>query len=357
MAKNRKNKLNSIIAPLETGKQVNREVMAAARIQQRPLARGIRGKIRESAEQSRNINSWFKQHQAQIADIRAGGIKQQNATNEAALRQSELAGQQDSANRRALQEDDSRSASYRGVQPDTSAAAREVEAAAQRSNLRSISGDRASLQGQSNANLLGQIGAASTLSRNAMLRGERAVRQQAGEDRQELRKNTADFMVDYRGKLRAGERDFYLQRRTLGGKDNYADAMKYVADKGLQGKLASAGATTAAARLYSGAKIKSAKIYGKGQNGQGVTGADISRATSYIRSTVKGAGWRSVWNREQQMIDGLVNRGVDPVAARIAVKRFVTVNRKREKNDKAKSTPGSPAWQKEKDKRSGKGRK
>ena len=353
--KKRKNKLNSLIAPLETSKQVNREVNAAARIRQRPVAREIRGAVRESNQQSANIGSWHRQHQQQISAIQAGGARRQDATNEQALRQSEMAGTQDSANRKEMQAGENQSASYRGVTPDSSAAARGVEAAAQRSNLRSISADRASQIGQTNNNLLGQISAASTIGRNAMLRGERAVRENAGQDRRKLAQDTADFKVDYRGKLRGGERDFYLQRRTLAGKDNYADAMKYVADKGLAGKQASAGATIAAARLYSGAKIQSAKIYGKGQNGKAVSGKDILRADGYLRATVAKAesNWRDVWNNQGKMVANLVDRGSDPVAARIAVKRYVTTQRKKWKSDKAKNKVGSPAWKNERDKRSG----
>jgi hypothetical protein len=360
MAKNktRKKKLNSIIAPLESPKQVRREVNAAARMRKRGVAQNIRGSIRESREQSRNIRSWYGQHQKQIADITAQGVRQQGATDAQAIRQSQAAGQQDANNRRELQADENQSAAYRGVTPDSTAAARGVEAEAQRGNLRTIAGDRSTAQGQTNANFLGQIQASSRLGRDAMLRGERAVRQNARQDMGRLKKDTGDFKVTYRGNLRGKERDFYLQNKTLKGKDNYSEAMKYVADAGLAGKQASAGATIAAAKIYSGGKIKAAKIYGRGQGGKKITGADIKRAGSYLRSEVGDAPWQSVATRRQKMIDRLVNRGVDPVAAKMAVRRYITVNRKKDKSDKAKGKIGSPAWQKEKDKRSGKkGRK
>lgn len=348
--KNRKKQINRVIAPLTKPGDVMREVNADTRLKYRPVAKDIKGTINVSREQSGNYKSWYKQHNRQLKGLRRAGDRSTAATAAQAAAQSRQAGDQDAANRREMQGDENASAAYRGVTPDSTAASRGVEAEAQRSNLRGISAAQASQQGQANSNLLGQIQGAARLGRDAALRGERSVRQEAKMDMRALKADRGAFRVQRKGEIRQSERDWHLQNKTLAGKSDYNDAIQNVAALGLAGKQASANATMGSARLYSGAKIKSAKIYGRGQNGKDIKGTDLKRAGSYLRETVGDAHWTTVKQRPGAMVDKLVNRGVDPKAARMTVRRYLTVQAK---NDAKNKPPGGPAWDKEKKQRSG----
>jgi hypothetical protein len=360
--KDRKKKINSLIAPLTDPKQVRREIQAQTRLKYGETQRDIAGAKRASRQHAGNIKSWYRQHQRQLNNLRQSGLKTETRIADAAQRDFAAGGQQDAANRAALQADEDRSAAIRGVVADTSGQSSSLEAANQRQNLGAITTGRIRAQSQANANFLGQVNAASKLGRNAMLREERNVRRTAKKDMRALKREKGDFRVAARADLRTGERDFWLQRKTLAGKADYNDAIRDVARLGVKRAQVTGQAGITQAQLYSGAKIKSAQIYGKtqGKNGKGgkpFTGEDIQRAQGYIAATVnkEGGSWRAVWNNPGVVKNNLINRGVDPKVANIAVQRYININRKREKADKGKGKVGSKAWQNENDKRSGRG--
>jgi hypothetical protein len=359
--KNRKKQINRITAPITSPKQVRREVGAAARLEYGGTQRQIRGEKRASRQASRNINSWHKQYQDTLQNLRQEGIQDQAATANQAKNAMMMAGGQDRANRSALAAEEAKSAGLRGATPQYGGQSQSIEAAAQRSNLDALAHNRTSQIGQSNTNMLGEIRGAAVLGRNASLREERAVRQNLDADMRVLRKDKGAFKVSQRASIRQSERDYGLQKQTLAKDRNYADAIVTQAELGLAGKQASANAQVAAAQLYAGAKIKAQQIYGQTvrQQGKGggkdITGTDIKRAQDYLVAGLqkRGNSWQLVKSNPQSAIASLTDRGVDPNVARIAVKNFVARKLKAHRRDRGKSKIGSKAWQDENDKRSG----
>lgn len=327
----KKRNIRSLIAPIRSPKEVRREIGAATRLEFRPVARQIRGEKRASRQMSRNIKGWYGQQRRQLGNLRSQGLATQaNLAGQMAAEQTRLDAA-DAARQDALVEEERRSAAIRGTAPDTSSLAAANAAAAGRRNIIASNVGRAAAQAQANANVLGQINAAATLGRNALLREEQARRQNANADLRELQQRKGDFRVDYRGKLRQAERDWWLQRKTLGSKADYNDAIRDVAAMGLARGQASADATKYAADTYTQGKIRTAKIYGKDRKGKPIRGSDLNRAGSYLRATLgkSGKDWRYVKQHENAAIDSLVNRGVDPVTARMAVRRFVKRKQKK----------------------------
>jgi hypothetical protein len=240
-----------------------------------------------------------------------------------------------------------RSAAIRGAVADPTAASRDEAADTQRQALLASSRDRAAQIGESTGGYLRGVTAASELGRQADVRGIRNSIAETRSKQRDLAREKGDFKVARTGEKRGEERDWSIQNRTINSKNKYSSAMVTQAQLGLAGKQTSANATLGAAQLYSGAKIKSAKIYNAG-NGKTVKGVDVLRAQDYLRAemTNRGKNWKQVARNKNTWFALLTSRGADPVAARVAVRRLIRLNTQG-------PAIGSAAWAKKQKERSG----
>lgn len=339
MAKKQRNRqrskqINSLIAPL-TPKGLRQEVRARTRLQYGELGRALRGDLRASRAQSQNLNAWYNEYQREMDKLRSGQLANTQALQGQMASNAGAVSQAGAATRDALQSEEDRSAAIRGTVSTGENTSRDAAGAAQRSALAASSRDAAAQMGASSNNLLTGIAAAAELGRQADQRAERNTRLQTQSKLRDLKREKGDFRVKTRGDLRQSERDWTIQNRTLAQKDRYSNAMITQAQLGLAGKQASAGATLGAAQLYSGAKVQSAKIYARGQNGQAIRGSDISAGLSTLRVYIRDGQVKpqTIVNsrRNQNFVkDVLVKDGnLDPRLARIVVNRYVAQLRKR----------------------------
>jgi hypothetical protein len=320
---NRKNRMRGILGFRSRG-QLMKEAKARTRLELGPVGRELGGQFRASKQDSRNINSWYGQYQNQMARLRG---EQRDAFTQAqsnARANADYLSGQGSDSASAVQTDQDRSAAIRGVTADPGAAATESAAAAQRRALLASGADRLNAVTLSAQSRLANTNQAAELGRQADQRQERNRRAEIRARKADLARDKGAAMVKNLGDLTQTERDWSIQNRTLKQKDRYSNAMITQAQLGLAGKQASANATLGAAQLYSGAKIKAAKIYNAG-GGKKVKGGDVLRAQDYLRAELgaSGASWQDVRNNRQKWVAQLTNRGADPVAARVAVRRYL----------------------------------
>lgn len=348
MAKKNKNR-NPVISTIRRPKQLNREVKARVRLKYGEVGRALRGDLRASRQQSRNYNQWYRQYRQGIAAAQRDSQGAFNQLSDQAAQRDRASQDRYEANQRQVADEEARSAALRGVQGDTSNMSRDAEADSQRQALRDSYANRTGEMGASSRNLLNTIRASSAAGQAADQRNERNVRLGIREKQRELKRDKGAERVAIRGDIRREERDWVIQNRTLKQKDRYTDAVNRQSRLGYAGKVASANATVRAAQLYSGAKIEAAKIYNTG-NGQKVKGKDVMRASGYLRAEMKkqGLGWRAVKRNSSAWRAKLIDRGADPVAAKVAVRRLLA-NKQRK--------IGSRGWAEEKKKRNGKGRR
>ena len=346
MAKKNKNR-NPVISTIRP-KRLNREVRARVRLKYGEVGRALKGDLRASRQQSRNYNQWYRQYRQGIAAAQRDSQGAFNQLSSEAAQRDRASQDRYEANQRQVADEEARSAALRGVQGDTSNMSRDAEADAQRQALRDSYANRTGEMGASSRNLLNTIRASSTAGQAADQRNERNVRLGIREKQRELKRDKGAERVAIRGDIRREERDWVIQNRTLKQKDRYTDAVNRQSRLGYAGKVASANATVRAAQLYSGAKIQAAKIYNAG-NGQKVKGKDVMRASGYLRAEIvraredgKKLTWKDVKKNPNAWRARLIDRGADPVAAKVAVRRFLA-NKQRK--------IGSRGWAKEKKKR------
>lgn len=319
-SRQRSKQINSLIAPL-TPKGLRREVRARTRLQYGELGRALRGDLRASRAQSRNLNAWYNEYQREMDKLRSGQLANTQALQTQMASNAGAVSQAGAATRDALQAEEDRSAAIRGTVSTGENTSRDAAGAAQRSALAASSRDAAAQMGASSNNLLTGIAAAAELGRQADQRAERNTRLQTRSKLRDLKREKGDFRVKTRGDLRQSERDWTIQNRTLAKDYGYQDAMKYVADQGVR-KMG----------IY--ASTNPGGSGGGGGGGGGVSGKDGRRAMGYLREGIRGSGgtwgsWRELKANRTVLIDDLINRGVDPAAARAAYNTLFRRWRKR----------------------------
>lgn len=321
--KNRKNQMRNILAPMDR-RRIMREAGARTRLEYAPAQRAVQGDLRASKQQSRNINSWYQQYQNQMNALRTQQAGNTQALQDQMNKNAEALGGQAAARSSAVADDQSRSAAIRGAMVDPSAGATESAADTQRQALLASSRDRAAQMGASANTRLAGVNAAAELGRQADQRQERNTRLESRAKLRDIARDRGASRIKNIGDLIRAERDYSIQNRGLAQRDRYSQALITQAQLGLAGKQASANATLGAAQLYSGAKIKAAKIYNAG-GGKKVKGGDVLRAQDYLRAELvtTGASWQDVRNNRQRWVAQLTSRGADPVAARVAVRRYL----------------------------------
>lgn len=342
---NRRNRMRGILG-LRTRKDVMREARARTRLETAPTGRELAGQMRASRQDSRNINSWYQQYQSQMERLRGQqGTAFQNAQANARANAEYLSGQ-NAARSDATQSAQDRSAAIRGAVADPSASATESAAEAQRRALSASGADRLNAVTLSAQSRLAGTNMATELGRQADQRQERNRRAEIQAKKRDLARDRGATMVKNLGDLIRSEREQMNFGRSLRQKDRYSNAMIQQAQLGLAGKQASANATLGAAQLYSGAKIKAAKIYARGQNGQPIRGKDIQVGMAALRTMVSDGQRSPKWVRRnrQQVRDALItNENMDPRLANIVIRRYLNLGPR----------VGSAAWAKENKERSG----
>lgn len=332
-SRQRSKQINSLIAPL-TPKGLRQEVRARTRLQYGELGRALRGDLRASRAQSKNLNAWYNEYQREMDKLRSGQLANTQALQTQMASNAGAVSQAGAATRDALQSEEDRSAAIRGTVSTGENTSRDAAGAAQRSALAASSRDAAAQMGASSNNLLTGIAAAAELGRQADQRAERNTRLQTRSKLRDLKREKGDFRVKTRGDLRQSERDWSIQNRTLAQKDRYSNAMITQAQLGLAGKQVSANATITSAQLAAAAKAKSAaaqikvaQIYGRGSNGQAVTGGDIRTGLGDIRTAVRGKGGKAFARRIENptvLVDWLVSKkNWDPKAAKLITRRYL----------------------------------
>jgi hypothetical protein len=224
MAKDRKKKINTVIAPL-TPKQLNREIGAETRMKYGELGRDLQGDIRASNTDIRNTNSWFKQYQNRMNPVRdEQAASTANLQRDMRDNASYLSGwNRDQSDATGAAED--RSAAIRGAVADPTAASRDEAADTQRQALLASSRDRAAQIGASTGGFLRGVTAASELGRQADVRGIRNTIVETRSKQRDLKREKGDFRVARTGEKRGEEREWASLNRTFraGRADSAAD--------------------------------------------------------------------------------------------------------------------------------------
>ena len=344
MAK-RKNKINSIVAPY-TPKTIRKVIKANTKLRFGEEGREIAGALRAGRQDSRDTNAWYAQNQNRMRGVVADQGKAAQALQNQMNANASYMRDANADQSRAVGAAEDRSAAIRGAVADPTAASRDQAAQTQRDALLASSRDRAAQMNTSTQDYLGLAAGAAELGRQADQRQIRNTQIETRNKGRALAREKGAFRVSERDRLTKDERDWDYQNRALNSKNRYSNAMVTQAQLGLAGKQASAAATLGAAELYSGAKVKAAKIYNAG-NGQKVKGADVLRARDYLTAEIQkvGAKWTDIRKKPNLWISKLTDRGADPIAARVAVRRYI--------RSAVGPKPGSAAWAKEKKKRSG----
>lgn len=324
-SRQRSKQINSLIAPL-TPKGLRQEVRARTRLQYGELGRALHGDLRASRAQSKNLNAWYNEYQREMDKLRSGQLANTQALQGQMASNAGAVSQAGAATRDALQSEEDRSAAIRGTVSTGENTSRDAAGAAQRSALAASSRDAAAQMGASSNNLLTGIAAASELGRQADQRAERNTRLQTQSKLRDLKREKGDFRVKTRGDLRQAERDWAIQNRTLAKDYGYQATVRDQTAGGVK-----------QAQLYAGAMRAQAAAKGGGGGsggGGGVSGKDGRRAMGYLREGIRGSGgtwgsWRELKANRTVLIDDLINRGVDPAAARAAYNTLFRRWRKR----------------------------
>jgi hypothetical protein len=322
MAK-RKNKINSIVAPLTPGR-MKKEIGAETRMKYGELGRDLQGDLRASGQDIRNTNSWFAQYQNRMNPVRdeqAAGTA--NLQDEMRKNASYLSGwNQNQSQATGASED--RSAAIRGAVADPTAASRDEAADTQRQALLASSRDRAALIGESTGGYLRGVTAASELGRQADVRGIRNTIAETRSKVRDLKREKGDFRVARAGEKRGEERDWNIQNRTFAaGRADAANANAL--DWATENRLSSGSGS------------------GESSGGsRGSSGYSPREAVSFIRQKLAKdeENWKYVANAPGEYVDYLVNRGVSRGAAKAAVRRFIRAKKRNRKPDTINDVKG-----------------
>lgn len=332
MAK-RKNKINSIVAPLTPGR-MKKEIGAETRMKYGELGRDLQGDLRASGQDIRNTNSWFAQYQNRMNPVRdeqtAGTA---NLQDEMRKNASYLSGwNQNQSQATGASED--RSAAIRGAVADPTAASRDEAADTQRQALLASSRDRAAQIGESTGGYLRGVTAASELGRQADVRGIRNTIAETRSKVRDLKREKGDFRVARAGEKRGEERDWNIQNRTLSSNNRNAAAGRAL-DWATENRLSSQG---------SGSGGSGGSKGGAG----GYKPAEIRSTVSQLREQLRDAGIspkspQSIRRQKREILDELISppNPVDPALARAAYRRVLKAARKWDKNP---NNPGSSEW-------------
>ena len=343
-SRQRSKQINSLIAPL-TPKGLRQEVRARTRLQYGELGRALRGDLRASRAQSKNLNAWYNEYQREMDKLRSGQLANTQALQGQMASNAGAVSQAGAATRQALQAEEDRSAAIRGTVSTGENTSRDAAGAAQRSALAASSRDAAAQMGASSNNLLTGIAAASELGRQADQRAGRNTRLQTQSKLRDLKREKGDFRVKTRGDLRQSERDWTIQNRTLAKDYGYQATVRDQTAGGIKEAQLYAGA----ARAQAAAKVQSAKIYARGQNGQAITGADIKTGLAHVNQLIADAPKpkeyaRGLWKNPRALRTYLISKkNLDPKLAAIVVRRWRNYG----------PNPGSKSWSDKNKERSG----
>lgn len=199
-----------------TDEGVRKETRANTNLKFRPLEKAIGGDIRASQRRTKETGDWWQNY---LNEVNQGRSEVQGAYGQAGQ---EIQGQigaasaADSANTQALNAEAAKSAELRGAPMDNSGAQREAAASAQRNYLGAAFGGATAREGANQFGYLTdqrRIGVGQSIaSRKEEQRRERSLRK----DRRDVRRERGDYATAKRGELRAGERDYLIQRKAFG---------------------------------------------------------------------------------------------------------------------------------------------
>jgi len=327
MAKKKK-KRPSVTAPLDW-KGIRRETKAKTRLQYGEFGRQLRGEMRKSQQDTRNTRQWYRQYRQNLAQVRRQNTRafgQLDRDNRAASNRAQSAF---AANRDRLAAEERESAQLRGVAPETSPMASNTAAEEQRRQLRDSYASRTRQMGASSSALLNQMRASSAAGRAADVRAQQSERRNLREKKRELAREKGDFRVATRGDLIRGEREWKVQRWSA------ADAAgKLDLDRQAEARRAAGGGSSSGGGSSGGGK----------SGGGGAPPKEVRRAIAYTRQTIRATpgatwgDWRGLKGAKTELIDGLINRGVSPAAARAAYNTLL--KRWRKKRGGKPSKPG-----------------
>ena len=307
-----------------TVRQLRRERASAARLEYKPVIKAARDEMRISRTAERQLNEFYdgyRNAREQAASrTRAGTDDLYNRSRDTAA---DLGRRYDDRIAE-MSADDAKSAEIRGAAKDTSAERRSLAGESQRQNLMNADAQLLARLGSAAEQFQRNVALASNTGQRLDLRRERNIRRNARNDIRDAKKERNAKISVLRGEQRGAEREYQLQRQTLAKDRGYQDAMRYVADQGVARAQASAAGQVRAAGIYSNAKIKSAQLYNAG-GGKKVKGADVLRAQDLLRAEMKKRqlSWQDVRRNQQRWYAVLTDRGADPVAARVAVRRLL----------------------------------
>lgn len=330
MAKKNKNRIRSVVEPFSP-KQIRRETRARVRLEFGDADRALRGDLRASRQQSKNLNAWYQQYQGNMERLRQGQLANTNALQEQSRASAGLMNQAATAQREALDAEEQRSAALRGAST-SGAGATEAAGETQRQALMTSTRDRNAQIGSSAYNRLAEVNAAAGLGLQADQRRERGTRLETRSKMRDLARDKGASRIKNRADIIRGERDFNIQNRTLNA--NIADDRADNAlDRQREARLASQG---------SGGSGGSS-----GGGGRSVDRQDVGRGVALLDGQVTTTdNWMSFKTPKGQRkaFYYLRRNGLSPAEARRAIRRF-TKRKQREINNTPNSSgagqPGS----------------
>jgi hypothetical protein len=309
MAKKNKNKnrIKDVIGPLSP-KQVRRETKARVRLEFGDVGRALRGDLRASRQNSRNIQSWYGEYQNQMNKLRAGQAANTQTLQNQMNQNASYLGGQGSARSSAVADDQGRSAAIRGAMTDQGAGATENAAEGQRQALLASSRDRAAQMGYSSNSRLAGVNSAAELGRQADQRQERNTRLETRAKMRDLARDKGASRIKNRADITRQERDFYISRRTLNSNIR-SDKEQRALDRQRENRIASGGGSGG----------------GSGSGGKGSSGYSVGEAMSLVTAQVakSGGSWTEVRKNPGIAVAALVDRGVSKPVAKKAVRRWI----------------------------------
>ena len=335
MAKKNKGRIRNVLDPFSP-KQIRRETNARVRLQYGEAGRALRGDVRASRQQSRNINSWYGQYQRDMRALRAGQESALSAGQDRLRQDAAFLGGQAADRNTAVGADQDRSAAIRGAVADPSQNATESAAERQRQALMASMRTRTDQIGQaSNARLSG-VNAAAELGRQADQRQERNYRVERRAKMGELARDKGAARITNRNEIIRGERDYDIARRTLNSNIRN-DRDRLALDRQTENRIASGG----------GSGGSGGSGGGKGGAG-GYKGGEIRAGMGQGRKTLGDLGIsakdpRAIRQNKQGVIDVMTTppNAIDTRLAQIVYRRLL----KRAKRwDSNPNNIGSSAW-------------
>jgi len=305
---------------------VRKETRASTNLKFRPLEREIGAEKRASERRVGEVGDWWQNY---LDTVNQGRSETQAAYGQAGQEiQSQIgaASAADATNTQTLQAETAKSAELRGAPVDNSAAQREAAAGAQRNYLAAAFGGATAREGANQFGYLTdqkRIGVGQSIaSRKEEQRRTRSIEK----DRHDVRKERGEYATAKRGELRAGERDYLIQRKAFGlekkeaaqsAKESARDAREKARDREYEHGQDAISNRQAQERI--GVSKQSDKTGGLSPSEKRAKKQDWNNAKASAKTLFESKEWKS-WEGLTRALEKQTE--VSPAMARRAVKEL-----------------------------------